>query len=1645
MTKDPAVQVRPDRDRATDAGRTMATQDGAAMAPPGYGIDFLDRRSGSEALPGTAPAATVASPGEPVARTPANARPSPRDSGPERLLAPAVSLAVPQRHGQRPALGSTGEAVVVPRAPAPAERQTAPGKPYVPVTEPAPQAGGAAAPLRWQGVAAAGRPTATVLDASRKFPFTVPNSGPVPGSTGPSDRAEVIPSGTARPVAEGRGAVDFLAVQKPEPEAALAVRIPARAEKPGFPPEAVPPASGKEAASPAAARAADVKTGRQVPPAPLLVTAAPSAPGARARSTTVEPPALAAQPAESGAATAAAPTPRAEVLADDTGQSPEQQATEDKLDAASLGMEPEESADAAGPGPEAQGPHEAAAELPPPDSGGGGEMAAAPTPLVDDSATAAAAASQQTARMERIEQSDREQAAEERADEQDEERAEARPEAAQAEASLASGAESAELTPQEKAAGLAAVGEDAGGGQAAPGGGGGGGGGGGDAPTPEPEAPDTAAMEPEAGLALAAGLPFGAAAKALGGVGSAVDQSIQQEVERLQGELPEVEVGGEGGGTAVQPLTVVGGAGKVPRAPPAGARPTPTPKPLPELPPSPVRNIPAPRLTPAADGALSAADAQRVQTSIQSLPTTDPGLDVVAGPPPTLSLSGDADPAQIADQERKLRASIADQRAQGAAEVATPAGENDIRVRRPKESLKSRALAVPAAGAAGAVESPDEAIGIIAEAKQGGEVRAAISQAQGEIAAKRAAHHRRVAEEKDKARQQLDEMQVQNAGQQHEARQQARAGVAKARADWTEEQRQEVANADEKTQAELVRSDEKIAREQQQADSQASSHMADGERQAVRHKRDAESQVEARKKDAEGESQGVFGWVASKAPAFFDKLKQGLTAIFDAAKRLVRAAIEQAKKLALAVIEKARAAVVAIIRAVGDALIAIGDVLLAAFPKLRAKWRAFIESKVKAAEDLVHKLADALKRGVHKLLDLLGKGLEFLLDAYRKAMLMALDAAKAAAMGAIKFARSVANTLGAFVALVKDIARNPGAWIANLGAAVKDGIRNHVWKAFSSAVKNWFNDKIDEVVGIGTAIWGVLKKGGIAFKEIAGMVWQGLKQAIPAALVGLLIEKLVAMIVPAAGAVMVVIEGIKAAWGSVQRIIAAVGKFVEFLKAVKGGGAGPQFAAMLAAAAVVVIDFVANWLLRRLRGPASKVGGKIKAIAQRIMLKVKALAKRAGGWVKDKFKGLTKKLKGWKRRFSNWREKRKGKKGKSDSDKKKDKEQAKQKKLDAALEAIRPEIAKVLSKGTSRFIFTAKLLYLRLRHRLTSLKIEGGRVVARLNPTGEAGTAKPPGSEAEGIAQAMIPVLLEVLDEYDKEVLGKGEAKAQVEATTQQILYPGKGLVSLDQVPDDVRQAALRAASKKARESGDLGLFGAIAGGESERVQLGEEVTVKVGHPHFLSRVEIEALGGPYRKIAEFTEKGRVDFGLSHPQVIGAMSASHPEDLSKKIADLDLENKPGATAKKAAFARRMRRMSILNSLEAARLPDAAVAMQIAADLGATPGHAKPESDPAKVSDLIGPEGSKAPQTPVGAASQPSHPQHETGTATKRQRIGEIVRWLVSAIRADLIINDGFAVGPLIDAMGRFLKNQRGANVKKLKAQLMGFLKSRHGR
>ncbi|MGC4067428.1 MAG: hypothetical protein QM784_22835 [Polyangiaceae bacterium] len=272
------------------------------------------------------------------------------------------------------------------------------------------------------------------------------------------------------------------------------------------------------------------------------------------------------------------------------------------------------------------------------------------------------------------------------------------------------------------------------------------------------------------------------------------------------------------------------------------------------------------------------------------------------------------------------------------------------------------------------------------------------------------------------------------------------------------------------------------------------------------------------------------------------------------------------------------------------------------------------------------------------------------------------------------------------------------------------------------------------------------------------MAWEAILAMLPPVLIRLLIEKLVAVIVPAAGALLAIVEGLQAAWGTISSIIAAIDKFITFLKAVKGGGAGAQFAAALASAAIVVLDFVANFLIAKLASGLKKLAGKLGGIAKRLMKRRKA----AGGRSARKARRNKQKRKGERgpkrkrrgaskprRRPSRSRPRRgpgrprgrnRGKPRRKPEDRRAREQREKQLRLDRAVAAIQPQVSRMLGKGVSKLVLNGRLLYWKLRYRLTRLSLQSdGAILAVVNPKKVVDVTNP----AE-IGRVLLPILIKV-------------------------------------------------------------------------------------------------------------------------------------------------------------------------------------------------------------------------------------------------------------------------------------------------------------
>jgi hypothetical protein len=1184
-----------------------------------------------------------------------------------------------------------------------------------------------------------------------------------------------------------------------------------------------------------------------------------------------------------------------------------------------------------------------------------------------------------------------------------------------------------DLSEAEKKVALESISESPSGGSASDGGGGGGGG----AAVPEkpiPEVPNVSSEEPGAALAKVGHLPPAQLKQALGSVNAAVSQTVGDKRSELAANPPQMDrpTGSPKNLYGQAPATAPVAGKKAEKVKPATAgkdQPTPEPKPLPEPPPSPAEKVKEPTVTGGEGGELTERDVEQMSSSIHSLPTSDPGLNATTGPAPQVELTGNANPAQTDEQRQKLQASVTDTQAQGRRDVAQEMGENTkifpsvapetLTAKVPTGGSAGGGGGMPAAAGGGAAgggggggAADQEAFSIIAQEQKGGEIQAALTKAQGDMAVKREEYTTKVGEEKAKSAKEIATLEAKNTADQAQVRATAQAEVRGKKTEWSEEQEKTVREANKEADDEVAEGRQEVQKQQRDADHQAIEHIKTGNEEADRERRKAEQKAAEEKSKGKEESSGFFGWLARKAKAFFNKIKAAIKAAFELARKAIKKAIELAKKAAMWAIEQARKAIVAAIQAVGKALIAIGDRLLAGFPALRDKFRKFIQDRVDKAVKKVNEYAEQLKKDVAAALDVLAAGLDKLIGWLEKGMLAVVDAVGAVVEGAIKFAEKVAQAIGAFISLIKDVASSPIQWLKNLGAGVVDGIKNHLWKAFKEAVQEWFNSKLEQVLGLGKMVWDLIKSGGLALVQVGKMAWEGIKAMIPPTLVRILVEKLVAMIIPAAGAVMAIIEGLQAAWGAVQRIIAAFQKFFAFLKAVKTGNAGPPFAQALAAAAVAVIDFVANWLIAKLAKGAAKVGGKIKALAMKILgrKKGRAVARKAKAKARPAKKPKPKKP-------AKPPKAKKPKKGKDKkADKNRDKERQKRERLERAVQAIEPKVKRLLEKGVSKWYLKTRLFLWKTQYRLSSLTISGGTIIAAVNPRKKIAAV----SDAD-LGALLRPIFAQAEREYEKGLMDDRETKTKVDA------------------------------ARKRYEAGDENALKDLSRFEQSKV-IRETVTppatgrhrkpesnVKVWVPEAGGRGMVEHTGryepGESRRgkripsISETVAKYAKQFDVSDTE-IASILASRPEVANAKLDELAARLSATQTSKAGRiqvgrFVRRLQRIAFLTqAVEPSRVGGIATTTAVATTLAA--------SGDVKLQETLSAEGSMAPMMQKHVAPESGvteTPEQKEAAKIRDQRIGRVFNHLLTvAEKQDIFVaSGGYNLADLADAVRHYLK------------------------
>ncbi|MEU1179171.1 DUF4157 domain-containing protein [Streptomyces sp. NPDC005820] len=751
-------------------------------------------------------------------------------------------------------------------------------------------------------------------------------------------------------------------------------------------------------------------------------------------------------------------------------------------------------------------------------------------------------------------------------------------------------------------------------------GGGGGCGGGAPAPaavgkTPPAQPPDVSAQEPTAALATISSQPPARMPQALGGVDQAVGTTVGKEHQDLRGAPPTLErpsgaprtqagapqTGGPVS-TAVEPMTEV-----TPQtlARQREANPPPT-----ANTPNPATRVKDPVVAGGSEEKASDAEIQQLQGAVNGVPTSDDRLYTTVGAAPRVRLEGETDPALADEQHRQTEDRINRTHALGRQDAAVGLGEDQVYPDAPAETLtasvpgRTPAGGAPAApGAPGAGGTDPDTVSAVAVQERGPQIRAGFDDGQGRMGQARQDRQTQSDQAKADNRAQVRQAIAENGDQQAAVRQEAREDAAGRRGEWRDEQDRAVEDHTRTATGAHTKAREDTGAKKTEADADIDRRRNEDNDRIGRERKAAEEKARKERQAKKEESSGWWGWVKSKVKAAFDALVSVIKGLFDLAVKAIDAIKEGFKKAVDGLIDLAAKAITGIIKGLANVLLAVVSVIGTVFPGIAEKMRKAIVSLRDAAVAKVQQLADRLKKAVNALIDALAGALVAVLRLYEKLLLAAVEVVRGAVMKAIEFVDSAIKLLGELAALVKDIAPDPIGWIRKLGGAAREGVRTFLWGAIKTAVKAWFNEKVESVVGIGKLLWNVLVKGCMSVAQIGRMAWQAIVKSLPAMIISIVVEKLIGLIVPAAGGIVAIAQGVMAAYRSISRIIAVFSAFLTFLKAVKAGGvtAACLFAKAVAAGAVALLEFITNFLTARIAGALKGVGTKLKGIAEKIM------------------------------------------------------------------------------------------------------------------------------------------------------------------------------------------------------------------------------------------------------------------------------------------------------------------------------------------------------------------------------------------------------------------------------------------------------------
>ncbi|MEW9520574.1 eCIS core domain-containing protein [Streptomyces tubercidicus] len=741
-------------------------------------------------------------------------------------------------------------------------------------------------------------------------------------------------------------------------------------------------------------------------------------------------------------------------------------------------------------------------------------------------------------------------------------------------------------------------------------------------------APNLSQMSPEAGLSSAAKLKPHKALEAMGGVGGSVDRTVGDEHKQLSSAPPNMQR-------------------------PAGAPQTLEGKPKADAPAQysqdPAQKSDAPKDEKAevkgekkpegqieaekaeepsgwdtfkmalgfgvgklVNGALSlvgkkpAIDEQELAAKFAGLPTKDEALkQAQAGNAPGVNMQGAAD-EKSGEQGQAVDAKGQEAVTTGRDDAGRPMGENQVYPNAPKEELKGK---VPGReGGKGGVRTgkastgavPAEAASTVAEHDRKPQFQQAFSRGQKGMSEGHQTKDKGFRESQQKHKQQVAGEVAKNTAEQSGERAKAQSEVTSQRTDWRTSQDEELKKLGTKKteKREKVRQD--VKEREKKTDDDTKKEKEDSDKK-IKDKgetaeTDAKHKTNTAAKDSGGWITKAFNWIKEKVI----EIKNAIVRIIREARDAVVNFIKNFKENAERWINEARKWIVDTVKNLINDLIEFAKNMVKAIIDLANRIRKLITDLIAAAIALVTKLAALLKKIITDLLNRIAKLLSDILNILKKMLMDVIKAVVDAIKTVLEYASKLLGALGEFMMIAIDFMDDPGGWLSGAKNSAVDGAKNHLFREVKNAVKAWFQSKIEEIIGIPKAIIDKLIKGGFTLEKIVKETWDAIVPQLPFIIGEIVITKVIAKLIPGAGWVMAVIDAIRTAIGALSEILRAMGAVLDWLKAVRQGGAGILFAKAVAAGIVALLELAYEALLNGIGKYVAKVGRRLKAVAAKL-------------------------------------------------------------------------------------------------------------------------------------------------------------------------------------------------------------------------------------------------------------------------------------------------------------------------------------------------------------------------------------------------------------------------------------------------------------